>query len=274
MPKKHPPKPAAKPTPKPSRKVAAKPANMAVNPSVKPTPQPAKKSATAAPKRKPVAATKAAPKSNKGKTIAKPKPLRTPKPEPLPMAADGSGGLDPEVTALKAGRPSLYQPEFVEVAHRVVAILGATDEELAKVLGFHVNTIRAWAKVHLEFGKMLTTAKLEADSQVGVRLYRRALGYSYDDLDIRAVTKQGQFAGSEIVQTPITVHEQPDMGAIQYWLNNRQGHNWKSRTEATVEVVNMDLETAEVRFVSRMTAALEKAKETRSRRAALGMTGD
>lgn len=229
--------------------------------------------------RKPAAARKTARKKpsahvGAGK-IAKPNPLPLPKGElEVALSEAELEAPDREEIERRGGRPSLYQPEYVEIARRVCSILGATDAELAMFLGFSERTINAWKKQHPEFGAVLNLGKLDADSEVAARLYKKALGYEHDDIDVRAITLPGVNAGSEVVITPVTRVVQPDTQAITWWLKNRRPQDWKDKTETTVEVVNMDLETAETRFASKMREAMNKAAETRARRQTLGMTGD
>ena len=72
------------------------------------------------------------------------------------------------------GRPSSFRKEFVSLAHDL-ALLGATDKDLAEALGTSEQTINTWKKVHLEFSLALKKGKLEADSKVAASLYKSAL---------------------------------------------------------------------------------------------------
>lgn len=243
----------------PAQKAAQKPRA----PAPEASPQVGKKKAPAARK-----------EAAKPKPKAKPRPLVVPKAEPAPRTeSDPESGLDAEESAQKGGRPSLFRPEYVEIAHRLCSIMGATNKQLAEYLGFSERTIERWQLAHPEFGRMLKLGKLEADSKVAERLYQAAIGYEHPDIDIRTVSLGGN-AGSEVVKTPYTKIIEPDVSAIQWWLKNRQGDKWKDKTEQTIEHVSLDMETADARFASKMNAALEKAAEVRARRNALGMAGD
>jgi hypothetical protein len=152
------------------------------------------------------------------------------------------------------------------------APLGATDKQLAVVLKVSVRTIDNWKQRHPEFGDALTLGKLICDANVAKGLRKRAMGYTFEDTDIRTVgVGKGE---SVIVKTPVVREMHPDPVAAQYWLNNRQPDKWKAKTEVAVEHVNLDLETATSRFVNKMREAHERQEAIRAERRAKGMTGD
>ncbi len=123
---------------------------------------------------------------------------------------------------MSGGRPSLYRPEYPEIARRL-ALLGHTDEELAEVLGVNPDTIYEWDKVHPEFSEIRARGKVIADAEVAASLHQRAVGYSHDDVHI--TTYQG-----DVTQTPIVRHYPPDTNAAALWLSNRQGDKWKLKS--------------------------------------------
>lgn len=131
------------------------------------------------------------------------------------------------------GRPTLYQDAYAEQAYKL-CLLGATNEELADFFEVHVDTIYEWQKVIPVFSEALKTGKSQADAEVAHSLYKRALGYSHPEDDIRTVSMGDGM--SEIVITPTMKHYPPDTGAAFIWLKNRQPKLWKDKIEVKEEI--------------------------------------
>ena len=125
----------------------------------------------------------------------------------------------------KKGRPSMYRPEYAEQAYKL-CLMGATDARLAAVFEVSVVTLNDWKKKHPDFLKSLKEGKEIADGNVAESLYRRALGYSHIEDDIRVIN-------GEIVITPTTKHYPPDTAAATLWLKNRQAQLWRDKVEHT-----------------------------------------
>jgi hypothetical protein len=120
-------------------------------------------------------------------------------------------------------RPSKFKPEFVAQAAKLCA-LGATDAQLADFFEVAISTINLWKVQHPEFSESIRVPKDEADQRVEQSLYRRALGYEHDEVDIRVVA-------GEIVETPIRKHYPPDTAAAIFWLKNRKAAEWRDKVE-------------------------------------------
>lgn len=122
----------------------------------------------------------------------------------------------------KIGRPSLYDEDFHVNQAFSLALLGATEAEMARIWETSTQTIDAWKKAHPEFLDALTRGKDEADANVGKRLYERAMGYSHD------ATKIFMPAGADApVYAPYVEHYPPDTTAAIFWLKNRQKAKWR-----------------------------------------------
>ena len=122
------------------------------------------------------------------------------------------------------GRPTLYRDEYAEQVFKL-AVLGATDVEMAGFFGISEPTLHAWCKAHPDFLKSRARGKLEADASVASRLYQRARGYSH------AAVKIFQFQGRP-VEVPYTKHYPPDVRAATWWLKNRRPKQWRDKPEA------------------------------------------
>ena len=127
----------------------------------------------------------------------------------------------------KIGRPSGYNEVTAKTICRHVyklALLGATDKQVADFFSVSQNTIDNWKKEHPEFLGSLNKGKDEADARVAQSLYRRALGYSHKAVKI--FNQQGA-----IIEAPYIEHYPPDTTAGIFWLKNRQSGKWRDKTD-------------------------------------------
>jgi len=120
---------------------------------------------------------------------------------------------------MPAGRPSPYKPDFARIAGRLCRN-GATDLEVADILGISVRTFYRWCLLHDEFTAAVRTGKAAADDRVERALYQRAVGYDY--VAEKIVTPKG---GGPVVM-PYTVHIPADVRAAMHWLAIRRPKPW------------------------------------------------
>lgn len=131
-------------------------------------------------------------------------------------------------------RPSKYKSEYAGQAAKLCT-LGATDAQMADFFEVAVSTVALWKVQHKEFSDALKVPKAQADQRVEQSLYRRALGFEHDEVDIRVVDHA-------IVKTELRKIYPPDTTAAIFWLKNRQPDKWRDKTETelsgavTVEV--------------------------------------
>lgn len=124
------------------------------------------------------------------------------------------------------GRPSKFQDRYIEEAYRL-ALLGATDKEMASFWEITEQTLNNWKTTHPSFFESLTRGKVEADTEVAQSLFKRANGY----VNKNAV-KIFMPAGAESpVYAPFTEHYPPDVTAAIFWLKNRQRTKWRDRID-------------------------------------------
>lgn len=124
---------------------------------------------------------------------------------------------------MAGGRPTKYKPEYAKIA-RQMCELGATDPQLAAAFEVNTCTIALWKVTYPEFSDAIKISKDCADNLVEQSLYKRALGYETEEIDIRVI--EGQ-----IVQTPIKKVYPPDPTAMIFWLKNRQKEKWRDKQE-------------------------------------------
>lgn len=131
------------------------------------------------------------------------------------------------------GRPTDYRPQYAAQTSKLCA-LGATDVELANFFEVNVSTIYLWSVRHKDFSEAKKLGKEQSDDRVEQSLYKRAMGYEHDEVDIRTVSSGPGMA--EIVQTPIRKHYPPDTTAMIFWLKNRRREQWRDRIDVDAKV--------------------------------------
>ena len=128
----------------------------------------------------------------------------------------------------KQGRPTEYKKEYDEQAEKLCK-LGAIDVELADFFNVSEQTINTWKKKHPTFLESIKRGKEIADMEVANSLYKKATGYTTDDVKIF------QYEGMP-VKVPYIKEYQPDTTSIIFWLKNRRPDKWRDKTEHDVNV--------------------------------------
>ena len=107
---------------------------------------------------------------------------------------------------------------------RAIAMLGATDDELAFMFGYSPDVIKGWRKMYTDFDEALEEGRTVADLQVVQALHKKAVGYEQTK-DVPIKVKTGRFTEAVEMHT-ITEQIQPDTQSIKYWLSNRNPAQW------------------------------------------------
>jgi hypothetical protein len=119
------------------------------------------------------------------------------------------------------GRPTLYQPEYPELARRFCQ-LGGTNEDLAAFFEVSRSTIDDWLRVHPEFADAVRKGRDIIDMVVADKLLTRALGYTHEG------KKYALYHGEE-KELRHVVHHPPDVQACIFWLRNRRRKHWTEK---------------------------------------------
>lgn len=122
-------------------------------------------------------------------------------------------------------RPEKWKNEFVGIAKKACE-LGATDRDIAEMLGVSERTISYWRVSRAEFAEALALGKEKADSRVEQSLYRRAVGYTFDAVKIFMPA-----GAADPVHAPYAEHVAPDTTACIFWLKNRRPAEWRDKRE-------------------------------------------
>ncbi|MGE4375077.1 MAG: helix-turn-helix domain-containing protein [Methanoculleus sp.] len=147
-------------------------------------------------------------------------------------------------------------PDQVRQLALHVSVDGLTDDEVAKELGVSVPTVRRWKKKHPEFAAALAEVKDLRDLRVERSLYKRAIGYKYQEVETTIVN------GVEVKRQVRLKVAHPDANACRLWLQNRQPEKWRDRQEVSVDMPTWLPEDTEIyRIVGDLLAARMNRKQ-------------
>lgn len=132
-----------------------------------------------------------------------------------------------------AHRPSEYEKaggdaKVPAIVHQL-ALLGATEEEIAAAFGVSRRTITTWEQKHPKFKQAILDGRLVADAQVGQRLFQRAIGYAHPE--DKLFCPSGSKAIDDVIVVPTTRHYPPDTTAAIFWLKNRRPREWRDKQQ-------------------------------------------
>ncbi len=140
------------------------------------------------------------------------------------------------------GRPSKINA-IDETLLEKLYLDGKTDVEVAYFIGVTGRTLHNWKNKYPKFFHSLKEWKKQADERVEKSLYKRAIGYTYDEITYEKLKIGGlgiQLSKEEIEaikhvetnKTKVVVKEiVPDVTAQIFWLKNRQPKQWRDRQE-------------------------------------------
>ncbi len=138
--------------------------------------------------------------------------------------------VDPTIVLAEAirgmGRPTEYKAEFSEQARKWYE-RGATDDEVANLLGVSRQTVYRWRIQHEDFCYAAKIGKEIADDRVERSLYEKAVGYTIE------TEKLFHHAGL-ITRATATEFVHPDPQSIKLWLTNRKAASWSDTTKREV----------------------------------------
>ena len=124
---------------------------------------------------------------------------------------------------------------------------GAIEEDIARNLNVGVSTFSAYKNKYPELKEALAQSKEVADIKVESALFKRAVGYEYDEVTFE-----------EGVETKrVTKQTAPDTTAQIFWLKNRRPGEWKDKQ-------NIEIEKPTDETIKEMDDYFEERKETNS----------
>lgn len=123
------------------------------------------------------------------------------------------------------GRPSSYKAVYATQAEKL-ALLGATDQDIADFFNVSRQTIENWKAQHSKFLYSLKAGKEEADARVERALFQRAVGYEQDAVKI--------FMPKGAIKPVFATFREriaPDTTACIFWLKNRKRAEWRDKVD-------------------------------------------
>ena len=96
---------------------------------------------------------------------------------------------------------------------------GLTDEQIAKNMGIVRSTLNVWKEQFSVISDALKRTKAIVDAEVENALFKRAMGFTYEEVTYRY--------GVEVRRVKKIVP--PDTTAQIFWLKNRKPSEWRDR---------------------------------------------
>ena len=107
---------------------------------------------------------------------------------------------------------------------------GLTDEQISRNMGLAYSTFREWKTKYSAFSAVLKRTKDVVDREVENALFKRAMGYKYDEVTYER--------GEEVKR--VTKEVAPDTTAQIFWLKNRKPAEWRDKIEQQQTVTIQD----------------------------------
>lgn len=98
---------------------------------------------------------------------------------------------------------------------------GLTYEQIAKNMGIGLTTLKEWRQKEPTISTTLKKGREVADYEVENALFKRALGYKYDEITYE----------NGIMVKKVTKEVAPDTTAQIFWLKNRKSDKWRDKIE-------------------------------------------
>jgi transcriptional regulator with XRE-family HTH domain len=138
----------------------------------------------------------------------------------------------------------MAQSKWPEVKEKLIQVEawcrdGLIEADIAKNLGISVATLENYKRDHLEFLEALKRGKEVVDITVENALYKKAIGYTYEEVT-REPIKDPETGEYRLEVTKIVKKEvQPDTTAQIFWLKNRKPAEWRDKHEQEVEITGL-----------------------------------
>jgi transposase len=121
---------------------------------------------------------------------------------------------------------------------------GYINKEICKSVGISEATLYGWTdpksekNFKLELAESLKKAKQVIDDKVEQKLFKRAMGYRYNEVTKELVKNEDGFSELKVTKV-VTKEVVPEVSAQIFWLKNRQPDKWRDvktlNNNATIE---------------------------------------
>lgn len=143
---------------------------------------------------------------------------------------------------MAGGRKSKYQTHVEPKLLLIEAWArdGMIQEDIAKKLGVAMSSFSEYKNKFPELSEALKRGQEVVDVEVENALFKRALGYRYDEVTKEAAREMDEETGeykTVMVETKrVTKEVQPDVTAQIFWLKNRKPETWRDKKEVDADV--------------------------------------
>lgn len=142
---------------------------------------------------------------------------------------------------------------------------GLSNKQIAKNMGVHQSCLYNWMKNHEEILEAIKEGKEVVDLEVENALLKRAMGYD----SVEEVWRPPYEGAKELELVERKVKTlPPDVGALVYWLKNRQKDKWADspyddlkKAKLVAETENIKTKTELIKGVKKDTSLLDALTE-------------
>lgn len=141
----------------------------------------------------------------------------------------------------KGGRPNEVNAKIESNIENIKKYyrFGLTDKQVADILEIGESSLNRYKDENKQFWETLKNEKGKADLEVVASLYKKAIGYEYEEIEQEGQPSIDPVTKKETIKIK-TVRKKrkyvpPDTLSIIYWLRNRQGWQDKQREEKPID---------------------------------------
>lgn len=134
----------------------------------------------------------------------------------------------------KRGRLSKRRLLNVDIAYNL-AEKGNHIAEIAEIIGVSTQSIYNWMHKDEKLFDAIKRGRKIADARVEDSLYKRAMGYEYDEVKNKVIIVNGK-PSNMAERTIIKKEVLADVTAQIFWLKNRQPETWRDRVDPSTLV--------------------------------------
>lgn len=116
----------------------------------------------------------------------------------------------------------VYLPSHEQLV-RMIAMIGASDEEIELVYGLGTGTLKKWRENYPGLNKAIEQGRTAADGEVLCSLYKTATGYNYHE--------EQAVGGRSPVVMKVQRWYPGQFLAQKHWLANRKRDEWPGRDQ-------------------------------------------
>jgi len=134
-----------------------------------------------------------------------------------------------KVKKSRGGQPGRDEYRFVFCKHAYrFALLGYSDEEIARELGIGFIQFRKWKTRYPVFAVWIKKGRARVSARVAKALFKNAMGFWSEDTDTRTttVTHPDGTSSSTSVTNAKRKYYAPNVTAQIFWLKNRARKHW------------------------------------------------